>query len=127
MALAIAAGAIGSGFQHGWATGVVNCPQWFVMTWIRGCNASLDDPPSDALNISATTSDGTVTDTNGQMIKEECVMNKTCVVRGGGNVVMIDNYWLIDEVGTEEEENGDDEDEDRVDEDVTPYSMCYIL
>ena len=43
LGFAIAAGAIGSSFQHGWATGVVNCPQWFVMTWIRGCNASLPD------------------------------------------------------------------------------------
>ena len=43
LGFAIAAGAIGSSFQHGWATGVVNNPQWFVMTWIRGCNASLPD------------------------------------------------------------------------------------
>ena len=43
LGFAIAAGAIGSSFQHGWATGVVNCPQWFVMSWIRGCNASLPD------------------------------------------------------------------------------------
>ena len=43
LAFAIVAGAIGSGFQHGWATGVVNCPQYYVMTWIRGCNASLPD------------------------------------------------------------------------------------
>ena len=89
MALAIAAGAIGSGFQHGWATGVVNCPQWFVMTWIRGCNASYDDPPGDAHNLSTTTSDGTVTNINGQMIKEECVMNKTQVTAVWALVVSI--------------------------------------
>ena len=46
LGFAIAAGAIGSSFQHGWATGVVNCPQWFVMSWIRGCNASLPDVKS---------------------------------------------------------------------------------
>ena len=89
LALAIAAGAIGSGFQHGWATGVVNCPQWFVMTWIRGCNASWDDTASDALNTSATTSAGTVTDTNGNGIKEECIMNKTQVTAVWALVVSI--------------------------------------
>ena len=56
MAFAIAAGAIGSGFQHGWATGVVNCPQWFVMTWIRGCNASWPDPSTLETNAGANTS-----------------------------------------------------------------------
>lgn len=56
LAFAIAAGAIGSGFQHGWATGVVNCPQWFVMTWIRGCNASWPDPSTLETNAGANTS-----------------------------------------------------------------------
>ena len=46
LAFAIAAGAIGSGFQHGWATGVVNCPEYYVQTWIRGCNATWGDPPA---------------------------------------------------------------------------------
>ena len=56
LGFAIAAGAIGSSFQHGWATGVVNCPQWFVMSWIRGCNASLPDIKSLDNNSSSESS-----------------------------------------------------------------------
>ena len=65
LAFAIAAGAIGSGFQHGWATGVVNTPQFVAMSWIRGCNTSLPDYTADekanetfieALNLPANSS-----------------------------------------------------------------------
>ena len=49
----------------------------------------MDDPPSDALNTSATTSAGIVTDTNGNIIKEECVMNKTQVTAVWALVVSI--------------------------------------
>ena len=31
-----------------------------------------------------------------------CVINKTCVVRKRENVVTVENYWMIDEEGTEE-------------------------
>ena len=31
----------------------------------------------------------------------ECVINKTCVVTGRENVVIVDEYWLIDDKGTE--------------------------
>merc|ERR1719384_1320297 len=49
----------------------------------------MDDPPSDALNASATTSAGIVTDTNGNIVKEECVMNKTQVTAVWALVVSI--------------------------------------
>ena len=34
----------------------------------------------------------------------ECVINKTCALTGSDNVVTVDNYWLIDDECTEEEE-----------------------
>ena len=37
----------------------------------------------------------------------ECVINKTCALTGSDNVVTVDNYWLIDDECTEEEEVGD--------------------
>ena len=41
MAFAIAAGAFGSAFQHGYNTGVVNAPQTLVMDWIMECNETM--------------------------------------------------------------------------------------
>ena len=92
LAFAIAAGAIGSGFQHGWATGVVNCPQSYVMTWIRGCNESLPDDVFNETNKalvtvghgSDTSSDVTVVDPY-----STCVMSKAEVTAVWSLVVSI--------------------------------------
>jgi len=41
LGFAIAAGAFGSAFQHGYNTGVVNAPQTLVMDWIMECNETM--------------------------------------------------------------------------------------
>ena len=51
LAFAIAAGAFGSAFQHGYATGVVNAPQSLIMAWIRGCDMSVPDVAANATTI----------------------------------------------------------------------------
>jgi len=55
LSFAIAAGAIGSGFQHGWATGVVNCPQYYVESWIRNCSTNWGDPDNTTYGKTITT------------------------------------------------------------------------
>ena len=95
LAFAIAAGAIGSGFQHGWATGVVNCPEYFVQTWIRGCNATWGDPVASTPAVT----DGTNTTDANDGAKDlyiptaeeykECQMTKTEVTAVWSLVVAI--------------------------------------
>ena len=48
----------------------------------------------------------------------DCVINKTCVVRGYENVVIVDNYWMVADETTELEVEGVEstEEEDESDE-----------
>ena len=40
LAFAIAAGAFGSAWQHGYNTGVLNAPQALITAWIQNCNGT---------------------------------------------------------------------------------------
>ena len=51
LVFAIMAAALGSGFQHGYNTGVVNAPQELIMAWIQKCNAT---EPAAAAGADAT-------------------------------------------------------------------------
>ena len=46
LAFAIAAGAFGSAFQHGYNTGVLNAPEGLIKDWIRKCDKSPTDDSS---------------------------------------------------------------------------------
>ena len=56
LAFAIAAGAFGSAFQHGYNTGVLNAPEGLIKDWIRKCDKSPTDDSSstEAAIINAT-------------------------------------------------------------------------
>ena len=51
LAFAIAAGAFGSAWQHGYNTGVLNAPQALITAWIQKCNGTTVNDKGETVGV----------------------------------------------------------------------------
>jgi len=51
LAFAIAAGAFGSAWQHGYNTGVLNAPQALITAWIQNCNGTTVNDKGETVGV----------------------------------------------------------------------------